>query len=176
MKNLLSLAAISAIMLVNFSACAQQDKSKRPSPPAKVSATLASGAVVSIDYSQPALKGRTIGKDLEPMDGKVWRTGANEATVFETSKDVKVEGQTLPAGKYAFFSIANGNEWTLIFNKTWKTWGAFDYDKNKGDDALKVNVKAGKSSMNMEKLTYTIDKSGKVSLMWGDLDVDFNVQ
>jgi len=176
MKNLFSLAAISAIMLVNFGACAQQDKSKRPSPPAKVSATLASGATISVDYSQPSLKGRTIGKDVEPMDGKVWRTGANEATVFETSKDVKVEGQTLPAGKYAFFSIANGDEWTLIFNKTWKTWGAFDYEKNKGDDALKVKVKAGKSAMNMDKLTYTIDKSGKVSLMWGDLDVDFHVQ
>lgn len=145
MKNLFSLAAISAIMLVNFGACAQQDKSKRPSPPAKVSATLASGATISVDYSQPSLKGRTIGKDVEPMDGKVWRTGANEATVFETSKDVKVEGQTLPAGKYAFFSIANGDEWTLIFNKTWKTWGAFDYEKNKGDDALKVKVKAGKA-------------------------------
>lgn len=176
MKNFLSLAAISAILLVNISACAQQDKSKRPSPPAKVSETLASGATVSIDYSQPSLKGRTIGKDVEPMDGKVWRTGANEATVFEVSKDVKVEGQTLPAGKYAFFTIANGNEWTLIFNKTWKTWGAFDYDKNKGDDALKVKVTAGKSSMNMDRLTYTIDKSGKVSLMWGDLQVAFNVQ
>ncbi len=176
MKNLLSLAAVSAILLVSLSACAQQDKSKRPSPPAKVSATLASGAVVSIDYSQPSLKGRTIGKDLEPMEGKVWRTGANEATVFETSKDVKVEGQALPAGKYAFFTIANGDQWTLIFNKTWKTWGAFDYEKNKGDDALKVTVKAGKSSMNMEKLTYTIDKAGKVSLMWGDLEVDFRVQ
>ncbi|MEP7317440.1 MAG: DUF2911 domain-containing protein [Panacibacter sp.] len=176
MKNFLSLAAISAILLVNISACAQQDKSKRPSPSAKVSETLASGATVSIDYSQPSLKGRTIGKDVEPMDGKVWRTGANEATVFEVSKDVKVEGQTLPAGKYAFFTIANGNEWTLIFNKTWKTWGAFDYDKNKGDDALKVKVTAGKSSMDMDRLTYTIDKSGKVSLMWGDLQVAFNVQ
>ena len=176
MKNSLSLAAISSFLLVNISACAQQDKSKRPSPPAKVSETLASGSTVSIDYSQPSLKGRTIGKDVEPMDGKVWRAGANEATVFEVSKDVKVEGQTLPAGKYAFFTIANGNEWTLIFNKTWKTWGAFDYEKNKGDDALKVKVKAGKSAMNMDKLTYTIDKSGKVSLMWGDLDVDFHVQ
>ena len=176
MKNFLSLAAVSAVLLINLNACAQNDKAKRPSPPAKVSETLASGATVTIDYSQPALKGRTIGKDVEPMQGKVWRAGANEATVFEVSKDVKVEGKSLPAGKYAFFTIANGDEWTLIFNKTWKTWGAFDYDKNKAQDALQVKVKAGKSSMAMERLTYTIDKSGKVSLMWGDLEVGFNVQ
>ncbi len=176
MKKILSLASVALILLINFSACAQQDKSKRPSPPVKVEQTLSSGAAISIDYSQIALKGRTVGKDVEPMDGQVWRTGANEATVFETSKDVKIEGQSLPAGKYAFFTIANGDEWTLIFNKTWKTWGAFDYPKNKGEDALNVKVKAGKSATVADKLTYTIDKSGKVSLMWGNLLVNFNVQ
>ena len=163
-------------MLVNLSACAQNDKSKRPSPPAKATQTLSSGATISIDYSQPALKGRTIGKDIEPMNGQIWRAGANEATVFETDKDVQVEGQKLPAGKYAFFTISNGNEWTLIFNKTWKTWGAYDYEKNKAEDALKVKVQAGKGSSSVEKLTYTIDKGGKVSLAWGDLLVNFNVQ
>ncbi len=63
-----------------------EDKSTRPSPPAKVIEKIKSGATISIDYSQPSVKGRTIGKDLEPMDGKVWRTGANEATVFETDE------------------------------------------------------------------------------------------
>ena len=176
MKNFFSIAVLSTVLLVNITACAQDDKSKRPSPPATATQTIASGATIKIDYSQPALKGRTIGKDVEPMDGKVWRAGANEATVFEVSKAVTIEGQPLPAGKYAFFTIANGNEWTLIFNKTWKTWGAFDYEKNKGDDALKVKVTAGKSAKPMERLTYMISKDGKVSLVWGDLDVDFNVK
>ena len=58
-----------------------------PSPPAFVVQTLSNGTVVSVDYSQPSVKGRTIGKDLEPTDGKVWRSGANEATVFEVSKN-----------------------------------------------------------------------------------------
>lgn len=154
----------------------KDDKSKRPSPPAKVSATLASGATVTIDYSQPSLKGRTMGKDIEPKEGEIWRAGANEATTFEVSKDVTVEGKALPAGKYAFFTIKNGSEWTLIFNKVWKTWGAYDYEKkNKAEDALQVKVKEGKGPQT-EKLTYTISKAGKVTLMWGTTAVSFMVK
>src|SRR5215208_2379024 len=110
MKSVLLLGIACTTMLF---ACGQDDKSKRPSPPAQAKETIKSGAVISIDYSQPSVKGRTIGKDLEPMEGKVWRAGANEATVFEVSKDVKIEDQSLPAGKYAFFTIMNGDEWTL---------------------------------------------------------------
>ena len=73
------------------------------------------------------------------MDGKVWRTGANEATVFETDKDVTIDGKKLPAGKYGLFTLFNGNDATIIFNKTWKQWGAFDY--NEADDALRVPAK-----------------------------------
>ena len=78
---------LSMLMFTVLVACGQADKSSRPSPPDKVSATLSNGTMVSVDYSQPAVKGRTIGENLEPMPGKVWRTGANEATVFEVSKD-----------------------------------------------------------------------------------------
>ena len=80
MKKILSTLLLAGLFISN--ANAQQDKSKRPSPPAIVTQTLASGATISIDYSQPSVKGRTIGKDLEPKEGAVWRTGANEATVF----------------------------------------------------------------------------------------------
>lgn len=174
MKKLLSLMLLSAVLLLNLNACAQEDKSKRPSPPAKVTQTISSGATVTIDYSQPSLKGRTIGKDVEPMSGKVWRAGANEATVFEVSKDVKVEGKTLPAGKYALFMLANPNEWTIIFNKKWDQWGT-EYENNKSQDVLKVNVKPMSPSGSTEKLTYTIDKNGTVTLMWGDKKVAFHV-
>ncbi|MEX6688053.1 DUF2911 domain-containing protein [Danxiaibacter flavus] len=178
MKKLFALLAISAVALSSVKAIAQDDKSKRPSPPAKVSQKINSGATITIDYSQPAVKGRTIGKDLEPMTGKVWRTGANEATVFETDKAVTVEGKSLPAGKYAFFTKMNAdNTWTLIFNKVWKTWGAFDYEsKNKDQDALQVNVKSAKASPFAERLTFNVDKSGKVSFVWGDYLVAFNVK
>lgn len=170
MKSVLFLAVACASMLF---ACGQDDKSKRPSPPAQAKETLASGAIVTIDYNQPSVKGRTIGKDLEPKDGKVWRTGANEATVFQVSKAVKVEGKDLPAGKYALFSIANEGEWIIIFNKKAEQWGAYDYKE--ADDALRVKVKPGKASQFAEKMSFTVDKNGTVSLFWGDTKVDFKV-
>jgi hypothetical protein len=171
MKSMFLLILASATMLV---ACGQQDKSKRPSPPAKATETLANGTMLSIDYSQPSVKGRTIGKDLEPMAGKVWRTGANEATVFEINKDVKVEGKPLPAGKYGLFTIMNGDDWTIIFNKTWNQWGAFNYKE--ADDALRVNVKGKKAPAFAEKMTFKISKDGTVTLLWGDHEVDFQVE
>jgi hypothetical protein len=170
MKSVLLLAVACTTMLF---ACGQDDKSKRPSPPAQAKETLASGAIVTIDYSQPSVKGRTIGKDLEPMPGKVWRTGANEATVFEVSKPVKVEGKELPAGKYALFTIAGDNEWTIIFNKTANQWGAYDYKE--ADDALRVKVKPSKAPSFAEKLTFNVNKDGTVTLLWGDRKVDFKV-
>jgi len=162
------------LTLLSLTACSQQDKSKRPSPPAVAKETLSSGAVISIDYSQPAVKGRTVGKDLEPMEGKVWRTGANEATVFETDKNIKVEGEDLPAGKYGLFTIMNGEDWTIIFNKTWDQWGAFNYKAT--DDILRVKVKGEKSSAFAERMSFSIGKDGKVSLMWADKKVDFKIK
>ena len=175
MKNVFSVALVSAALFVGSATQAQekQDKSKRPSPPAMATQTLASGAIVSIDYSQPSVKGRAIGTELEPKAGKVWRTGANEATVFETSKAVKVEGKELPAGKYGLFTIAEKDEWTIIFNKTWKQWGAYEYKE--ADDVLRVKVKPSKAGTFAEKMTFNIDKKGVVTLLWGDLKVDFTV-
>ncbi len=178
MKKLITMITVAATMLTAGTAMAQkaaEDKSKRPSPPAMVTETISSGATIKISYGQPSVKGRTIGKDLEPMDGKVWRAGANEATVFETDKPVTVEGKTLPAGKYAFFTQRNGGKWTLIFNKIWDTWGAYDYEKNKGADVAKITVPELKAAPFAEKLTYSITKQGIVSLMWGDKKVSFKV-
>ena len=172
MKSILLFIAVSAITIV--ASGQDDDKSKRPSPPAKVSGSTKDGAMITIDYSQPSVKGRTIGKDLEPLPGKVWRTGANEATVFEVSKDVKVEGHALPAGKYGLFTIADGKDWTIIFNKTWKQWGAFTYKE--ADDVFRFNVKADKKSSFAEKMKFDVDKEGKVTLLWGNEKVEFKVK
>jgi hypothetical protein len=174
MKKIASFALLLTGLIMSSNAQAQDDKSKRPSPPAVVTQEISSGAIISIDYSQPSVKGRTIGKDLEPKDGEVWRTGANEATIFQSSKDVKVEGKDLAAGKYALFTIAGKDSWTIIFNKTFKQWGAYDYKQ--ADDALRVTVKPGKAASFAEKMTFTIDKSGLVTLLWGDHKVSFRVQ
>ena len=113
MKKLLAMALMSS-MLFSAVTLFAQDKSTRKSPPAKVSETLKSGATISIDYSQPSLKGRKIGTDVEPKEGAVWRMGANEATVFEADKEVKIEGKELPAGKYSLFGLREGDEFSTI--------------------------------------------------------------
>lgn len=169
-----SLLIMFATLLITTFVAAQQDKNSRPSPPANTKMALAGGKVVSIDYSQPSVKGRTIGKDLEPINGQVWRTGANEATVFEVNKDVKIEGKKLPAGKYGLFTISGDNEWTIIFSKNWNQWGAFNYKVS--EDALRVKVKPSKAKAFSEKMTFTISDKGKVSLLWGDRQVDFRVE
>ncbi|ACU03491.1 MULTISPECIES: DUF2911 domain-containing protein [Pedobacter] len=171
MKKIIALTWV-ALLFTTFTVSAQQDKSKRPSPPASVKGTLGSGIVVSIDYSQPSVKGRTIGKEIAPY-GKVWRTGANEATIFEVSKDVKIDGKVLAAGKYALHSIPGEKEWTLIFNKKWQKSGT-EYAET--DDALRVVVKPLKATSFTEKMTFTIDKNGKISLIWGDVVVPFTVK
>jgi hypothetical protein len=174
MKKLL-FSTLSVLLFGTITAHAQdEDKSKRPSPPAMVRQTISSGAMIRIDYSQPSLKGRTMGKDVEPMKGQVWRAGANEATVFLVDKNVTVEGKPLPAGKYALFMLVNDNDWTIIFNKTWDQVGAYGYKKE--DDVLRVNVKPGTRATSAERLTYIIDAEGKVSLVWGMTEVSFHVK
>jgi len=175
MKYFFSVVILACCLLVSNSIKAQQDKSKRPSPPAKVSETIKSGATISIDYSQPSLKGRTIGTSVEPMKDKVWRMGANEATVFETDKDVVINGQKLPAGKYSLFGLWTNDGYTLIFNNAYQIWGT-QYDQNKDKDALRVAAKVKTTDKVQEKLIYTIDKSGLVNLLWGNMVVSFNVK
>jgi hypothetical protein len=175
MKKLISFALLAGLFTTQVSAQKPaEDKSKRPSPPATVSQKIASGATITINYSQPSIKGRTIGKDVEPMEGKVWRTGANEATTFETDKDVTIDGAALPAGKYGLFTIFNGDEVTVIFNKTWKQWGAFDYKME--EDVLRVKTKVSEANPSSEKVTFTISKEGQVNLLWGNKKVSFEVK
>ena len=176
MKKRISLLAGAIILFIGFSVNAQTkppvDKSKRASPPAKVTETLTGGATISVDYSQPSLKGRAMAT-LAPL-GKVWRTGANEATVFEVSQDVKINGKTLPAGKYGLFTIPGEKEWTIIFNKTWNQWGDTNYKE--ADDALRVTSKVSSTKEASEMMTFKISKSGKVDLYWGNTMVGFSVK
>ena len=175
MKKLVLVTTFSALLFsTNIANAQDEDKSKRPSPPAKVTQIITGGTVVSVDYSQPSLKGRTMGKDVEPMKNQVWRAGANEATIFEVSKKVTVEGKALPAGKYGLYMLSGDTDWTVIFNKTSTNWGADGYKE--ADDALRVKVKPGQSANTNEKLKYTISKEGKVSLLWGTLDISFMVK
>ena len=91
------------------------------SPPATATGKV-NGATITINYSSPGVKGRPIWGALVPYD-KVWRAGANAATIFETDKDIKVEGKVLKAGKYSLYAIPGEKEWTMIFNSQTGQWG-----------------------------------------------------
>ncbi len=160
-----------SVCCIFSTACAQEDKSKRPSPPAEAKGKIGSAEVV-INYSQPGVKDREIWGALVPY-GDVWRTGANEATTFEVSEDVMIEGQKLPAGTYGLFTIPNEDEWTIIFNTDSKQWGAYDYDESK--DVLRVKVKPTESEEFTERMTFEVDKE-KVDYMWENLQLSFKVE
>ena len=170
MKKMLSLCFLLLLMAGSFTLMAQDDKSKRPSPPAKLDTTIGDLNVV-IDYSQPAVNNRTLGKDIAPY-GKVWRTGANEATTFTVNRDVKIEGQDLKAGTYTLYSIPGEEEWTLIFNKQTGQWGT-RYDE--AQDALRVKVKPAKATDFAERMTFS-QNNGAIQLHWGDTAVRFKVE
>ena len=171
MKKQISISLLLVAFFFSVAALAQDDKSKRPSPPAKAEGT-ADGAKIAIDYSAPSAKGRKMLGGNEPF-GKVWRTGANEATTFDVDKNVKIEGKELPKGKYALFTIPGENEWTIIFNKTADQWGAFKYKE--ADDALRVTVKPGKTDKFVETFNISVE-GGKVVLRWENTQVTFNVK
>src|SRR5262245_46923680 len=91
------------------------------SPPATATGKV-NGATITINYSSPGVKGRQIWGALVPYD-QVWRAGANAATIFETDKDIKVEGKDLKAGKYSLYILPTEKEWTFIFNSQTGQWG-----------------------------------------------------
>ncbi len=155
---------------------AQGDKSKRPSPPATATGNVA-GATITINYSSPAVKGRKIWGGLVPYD-KVWRAGANEATIFETNKDIKVEGKSLPAGKYSLYAIPGEKQWIFIFNSKTGQWGIKmdgSTTEDPANDVIRVTVKPMKSSAFNERMKYVIDKSG-FALEWENLKVPVSIK
>lgn len=167
---------LSAITLVHNNSFAQDnDKKVRVSPKAAVIQTVGF-TDVRIDYSRPGVKGREIWGGLVPHD-KVWRAGANEATTISFSTDVKVNGKTLKAGKYGFFTIPTKDKWTIIFNKIADQWGAFEY--NEAEDVLRIDVTPEKGNM-QEWLAYTVTKTSDhtavVRLEWEKLKIPFTVE
>jgi hypothetical protein len=145
------------ILLTAAVAGGQQDKSKRPSPPASATCDLGGGQTVKVDYSSPRAKGRKIFGGVVPY-GEVWRTGANEATTFVTTADVNVGGTSVPAGSYTMFSIPSADKWTLIISKKTGEWGT-DYP-GAGQDLARIDMKAGKTSAPVENFTIAFDKTG----------------
>jgi len=180
-----------------------QNTVRLPRPSQKASVMQTIGVTdVTITYSRPGVKGRTIWGDPLPEQastkadatlddqnirpkgaaivpwGHPWRTGANEATQFTVTDDVLINGQKLPAGSYSLHSIPGKDEWTFIFNNVANQWGSFNYDPAK--DALRVKAKPQWMDQNKEWLEFWIDpinaNSAQVNLRWEKLRVPFTVE
>lgn len=177
-------------------------KPLRPSQKAVVMQTV--GVTdVTITYSRPGVQGRPIFADATPemearhkgeetLDNQnerkpgepivpynhVWRAGANEATMFQVTDDVLINGQPLKAGTYSLEAKPGKDEWTFIFNNDPGQWGAFSYDSKK--DALRVKAKPQSVTDNQEWLIYTFDpvtaNSAQVNLRWEKVSVPFTVE
>lgn len=140
----------------------QSDTLKR-SIPKEVHAQLGQ-AHHMIYYYAPAVRGRAIWGGLVPY-GEVWVTGAHRATTWEFDKPMQLNGITIPAGKYAFFTIPGKKEWILILNSKWDQHLADEY--NQQEDVIRIKVKPQLVKKNQERLAYylTLGKSNKANLV-----------
>ena len=126
---------------------------------------------IKVFYNRPSKKERLIFGGLVPYD-QVWRTGANEATTFETNKDLQIEEQTLKAGKYSLWTIPRETTWTIIFNSEYGQWGLNskgESNRNPELDVLKVDVHALTQNQVFEQFTIAFDKTGEdveMVLIW----------
>jgi len=177
-------------------------KPLRPSQKASVMQTV--GVTdITITYSRPPVKGRMVFADAPPemearhpgeatLDNQnerkpgeplvpynhVWRGGANEATMFQVTDDVLINGQPLKAGTYSMHAKPGKDEWTIIFNSDAGQWGSFTYDPQK--DVLRVKTKPQSASETQEWLMYSFDpvtdNSATVNLRWEKARVPFTVE
>lgn len=156
------------ILSLSLLGSGQQDKSKRPSPPAQAQCKLSDGKTINMDYSSPRLKGRKVGGEVAPF-GEVWRTGANEATTFVTTANLTIDGKDVPAGNYTIFTVPNQESWTLIVNKHTGEWGIpYRYES---EELAKVPMQVSKTSGPVENFTISFQQSGNactMQLSWGD--------
>ncbi len=167
--------ALAFALLATTVTWAQGDKPK-PSP-AQTATGKAGGATITINYSAPSAKGRKVFGELVPFD-KVWRAGANEATIFETDQDIMVEGQKLPAGKYSLYAIPGESEWSFVFNSQTGQWGVKrggETSKDASKDVLTVKAKSKKSASMTEQLAYEVTGTGFV-LRWENTEVPVAVK
>jgi tetratricopeptide (TPR) repeat protein len=172
MKKVLLSAAIPALLAPLAFA---DIKLPRVSPKATV--TQAVGLTdVSITYSRPGVKGRTIWGGLVPYD-QVWRTGANEATIITISQDVKINAKPLAAGTYSLHTIPGKTAWTVIFNKKGEQWGSYEYDQ--AQDALRIQVEP-KTGASQEWMVFSFPEvtsdAATVELAWEKLRIPFRIE
>ncbi|MEM7187556.1 MAG: DUF2911 domain-containing protein [Bacteroidota bacterium] len=126
--------------------------------------------LIKIVYSRPQLKGREVAK-LAP-NGKVWRTGANEAAELTLYVDMKLGDTTVKAGTYTFYTIPGDNEWTAVISTDLNVWGSYFY--NEANDVARITVPCSNDSDSVEAFSIAFDDSDKgvdMHLGWGTVRV-----
>lgn len=116
------------------------------------------GRHFTVDYYSPAVRGRIIWGGLVPFD-KPWVTGAHNATSIETEAPIIINGKSIPAGKYALFTIPSQKEWIFIINKNWKQHLTDSY--NDTDDLVRFSVKADSLDYTQERLRWSVEQTGE---------------
>ncbi len=153
---------IAVVALLALTAVAQQDKSKRPSPPGTAEFTFADGKKITIEYSRPKVNDpksgqpRKIFGGLVPY-GEVWRTGANEATSLVTDANLDIGGTQVPAGKYTLYTLPGEGAWKLIISKKTGQWG-IPYPE--GEDLARIDMKKEITKEPAQQFTISFDKRG----------------
>ncbi len=160
------LVSIAIILCLTFSVSAQIE-TPAPSPFGKIEQKVGL-TDVSVEYSRPGMRGRTIFGDLVPY-GEIWRTGANANTKITFSDDVKINGKELKKGTYAIYTIPNKESWEVIFYSKSDNWGVpQDWDESKV--AVKATAKTMEMPMKMETFTIVIDDlkndSATLNFIW----------
>jgi hypothetical protein len=138
---------------------------------------------ISVVYNRPSKKGRVIFGELVPY-GKVWRTGANEATTFETNKDLTFGDKTLKAGKYTLWTIPVEQTWTVIFNSESGQWGVgFNGEANRdpGKDVLTAEATSVSIEKEFEQFTIALENMGgehELTFIWDKtlVSLPFSIQ
>ncbi len=154
---------------INYNPNAQKDSSKKSIRSAVVGKI--GSANVRINYYSPGVRGRIIWGGVVPLD-EVWVTGAHSATNLEVSKAFRIGNKTIPAGKYAIFTIPSNNEWIFILNKNYEQHLTDDYDAK--DDIIRIKVKPLPLSKPLERLQYFIEP-GKIVMGWDKLKIEVPV-
>jgi len=144
----------------------EEPKKKILSPHTETMAMIGD-AHIHIDYSSPGVRERIIFGGLVGYD-QVWQAGAHNATWIETNKDLIINGETLPKGKYGFFTIPSKGDWTVMINKNWDQHGKDEYDEK--DDVIRFEVTPTISEEITEHLKYEVTKKneteGTIFLAW----------
>ena len=171
MKNLIIVFAL--LFAVAFQSSAQ-DKKAPASPKVTVQSP---DNNIKVVYGQPSKKGRTVFGDetsgsLEKY-GKVWRTGANEATEVTFKGDVMFGGKMVK-GTYTLYTVPGESQWKVMLNSTLGQWGAYDYEKIKGNDVAMVTVPVSKNKTPIEKLTIT-PSNNSIAIAWDNMTVSVPV-